>query len=318
MTLELLSDDRAYLLAEEQQRYALGNPAAPLLTFNAADSAGCAWWADEPEGWAAPAVALPMDRRSEGHGGFAGRPTYEPRTLTLTGAVTAPSFTALRAARERLVSLYLSGSYVRYSQLDDGPAKGLWCLPSGELKWESFDGRFADFSLLLVAEDPIKTGASVTYGPIRLPSALGEGGYPMGAGGAVMPWTASGGGAGSLTVQQIANDGNEASHALYSVTGPVPRPRVQLGTGEYVALDDDLGALDTWVIDTAAGTSMVNGVNRYDAWAAGSTFPLIPGRRLDPSTGSELPGGTTAVLRSATGGSDPAAGLVVTTAPSWK
>jgi hypothetical protein len=67
-------------------------------------------------------------------------------------------------------------------------------------------------------------------------------------------------------------------------------------------------------VDTINGTSTVNGVNRYDAWAVGSTFPLIP--PADPIL--DTPGGTEVRLRSGTGGTDQAAGLTVTTAPSWK
>jgi hypothetical protein len=151
------------------------------------------------------------------------------------------------------------------------------------------------------------------YGPIRLPTAQGEGGYPMGATGALMPWTSAAGPA-ALTVAAVRNQGDEPAHAVYRVTGPVPRPRIVLGTGEFVALDADLGALDTWTVDTTTGTSTVNGVNRYDAWAAGSTFPLIPAS--DPVAGTS--GGTEVRLRSGAGGTDQAAGLTVTTAPSWK
>jgi hypothetical protein len=69
-----------------------------------------------------------------------------------------------------------------------------------------------------------------------------------------------------------------------------------------------------WTVDTAAGTSTVNGVNRYDAWGAGSVFPLIPA--ADPILGT--PGGVEVRLRSGTGGVDPNASLTVLTAPSWK
>jgi len=109
-----------------------------------------------------------------------------------------------------------------------------------------------------------------------------------------------------LYVMTVPNVGDVAAHAVYTVTGPVPQPVIRLGTGEFIALTADLGVLDTWTVDTAAGISAVNGVNRYDAFGAGSTFPLIP------------EGGTEVRLRSLSGGSDPAAGLLVTTAPHWK
>lgn len=312
------ADDRAYLSVGQPARYAIGDPASPYLILNAADPSGCLWIADSPDGWDAPTVTLPMDRRQTGDGGYGGTPTYEPRVLTVDGAVTAPTPVELARAQRRLLGAVLGSApaFVRYSHLDDAyGAMGLWVQPSGKPKWRALDDRYAEFSFILIAEDPIKTGTLATYGPVRLPSSAGEGGYPM-------PWTAPVTAAASsvpaaLTVVTVPNAGDSASQVVYTVTGPVPQPMIVLGTGAYVRLNADLAAGDTWVVDTAAGTFTVNGVNRYDAWGAGSVFPLIPGSSYRPD-GSITPGGTTAVLRSATGGNDQAAGLIVATAPSWR
>jgi hypothetical protein len=304
----LAADDRAYLTAGRRTRYALGLPEAPLIVLNDADTYGCMWACDVPDGWDSPEVTTPSDRRQGGHGSYLGESTYEERVLAFEGTVTAPTPAALDDAYRRLLRALLGqlSSFLRYTHLDETPAAmGLWVRPTGKPRWRVLDDRVADFSFTLVAEDPIKTGSAAVYGPVRLPTVGGEGGYPMGASGAVMPWTSAGGTI-AVTVVTVPNAGDEDSHAIYTVTGPVPRPRIQLGRGPYVALNTDLGALDVWVVDTAAGTSTVNGVNRYDAWGAGSTFPLIPA------------GGDEVRLRSATGGTDQAAGLTVTTAPSWK
>jgi hypothetical protein len=303
----IAADDRAYLVSEWSERYALGDPANPLLVLNDDDSAGCLWAADVPDGWDFPEVDTPLDRRQDGHGGYAGEPTYNARSLSFEGSVTAPTREALRGAYRRLMAAVLGSvpGYVRYTHLDEDGAPGLWLLPTGKPKWRALDDRYAEFAFVMVAEDPIKTGAAGTYGAVRLPAAGGEGGYPIGATGAVAPWTAAGGTL-AQTVVRVPNTGDEDAHAVYTVTGPVPQPRLVLGNGQYVQLAADLGALDRWVVDTAAGTSTVNGVNRYDAWGAGSVFPLIP------------PGGVELRLRSATGGTDQTAGASVLTAPSWK
>jgi hypothetical protein len=303
----IYADDRATYTQDHDERYAFGDPASPLLILNAVDGDGCVWVADVPEGWAFPEIETPVDRRQDGHGGYAGEPTYNPRALSFEGSVSAPTREALRGAYRRLLAAILGSvpGYVRYTHLDDDGAPGLWVLPTGKPNWRAVDDRYAEYAFVLVADDPIKTGPAGTYGPVRLPTPGGEGGYPMGAAGIVAPYTATGGIV-AVTVAQIPNPGDEDSHAVYAVTGPVPRPRIQLGNGQYVALNTDLAVGDSWTVDTAAGTSTVNGVNRYDAWAAGSVFPLIP------------PGGVEVRLRSATGGTDQAAGLTVTTAPSWK
>lgn len=315
MTLIYL-DDRSTFTVEHDERYAFGDPTAPLLTLNALDADSCVWVADTPEGWDFPEVDTPVDRRQDGHGGYAGEPTYNPRSLSFEGSVAAPSRQALTAAYRRLMAAVLGSvpNHVRYTHLDEDGAPGLWLLPTGQPKWRAADDRYAEWAFVMVAEDPIKTGPAATVGPVRLPTVGGEGGYAMGATGAVMPWTAAGAATGA-TVVQVRNPGDEDAHAVYTVTGPVLAPRVQLGNGEYVALAADLGPLDVWTVDTAAGTSTVNGVNRYDAWAAGSVFPLIPGRDpLDPAS----TGGVEVRLRSGNGSTDQAAGLTVTTAPSWK
>jgi hypothetical protein len=246
-----------------------------------------------------------VDRKAYGDGGYAGDPTYEPRTLTVDrhrhrphpggpGLRLPPFLAAVQSRR----------GPIRYTHLDEWPAAmGLWCNPVGP-QVAAEDTRVADFSFLLVAEDPIKTGAAVAYGPVRLPTVGGEGGYPMGAAGAVMPWTAAGAPRGHRRAGRQLRRRGLARRLHRHRAGPPPR--IQLGNGYYVALSADLGAGDTWVVDTAAGTSTVNGVNRYDAWAAGSVFPLIP------------PGGVEVRLRSGSGGTDQAAGLTVLTAPSWR
>jgi hypothetical protein len=299
------SDDRAYLTVAHPARYALGPPEVPLIVLNAADGYGCLWAADVPDGWDAPTVTTPMDRRQQGHGGYLGESSYEARNLSVEGTVTAPTPAALRAAYRRLLSALLGtlSGFLRYTHLDEDPAPmGLWVRPAGKPLWRALDDRVANFGFVLVAEDPIKTGTAASVGPVRLQGTQTEGYLttPLTA-----PLTIAGG-VTSAVVGSVPNDGDENAHAQYLISGPVPEPIIQLLSGEYVYLTLTLGELDTALVDTAEGTVTMNGVNRYDAWGAGSTFPLIP------------PGGTEVRVRSNTGGVDPDAGLTVTTAPAWK
>lgn len=310
MTL-LYADDAAYLVQDEPQRYALGDPAAPLLVLNAADEFGVMWVCEEPDGWDSPSIDLPLDRRQGGHGAIPGEPTYEERTLSFTGSAEAPTPAAARAARTRLLRAFLdavrSGEELLYTHLDEQPARSLYVLPSGQPR-VAVDGRWIDYAFVLVAGDPIKRGADATYGPVRLLSTAAEPGRSYTAGNRTyMAGLRSYPGGGSLaaTVAFVPNVGDESAPALFRIAGPVPSPIVQLGTGEYVELNLDLGALDTAEVDTDAGTVYVNGVNRFDALVGRSTFPQIP------------PGGTEVRLRSRIGGSDPTAALTITTTPRW-
>lgn len=316
MTL-LYSDDRADLTAEVEQRYVLATgDGAPLITFGAVDDAGVMWLAEEPQGWDAPTVDLPLDRRQDGHGAYPGEQTYEERPLSIRGSAEAPSIAEAHAARRRLLAALTrtvrDGGYLLWTHLDDAPAKSLYVQLNGKPN-AAVDGRWLDYAFVLVASDPLKFGTWQPYGPVRLPSSATEPGrtydagnrtYTVGATAETRARTYAGGGNVAATMAVVPNVGEEPATAIYTITGPVPRPRITVG-GEFVELGFDLGALDVAVIDSDLGTVEVNGVNRYDAFLAGSTFPLIP------------PGGAEVRLRSATGGTDQAAGLVIETAPRW-
>lgn len=299
-------DERTTLYVEHPNRYIFGDPAAPLLVLNDVDEFGCAWVVDEPEGWDAASVDTPMDRRQDGHGGILGESYLLERTLTFSdGLVTAPSTAALHAARDRWRTAVQAAldDYVLYTHVDEPKPWSLWLRPTGRPKF-LMDDRSAIFSMVMVAEDPVKFGPTQTYGPARLPTGTGDPGrtyaksYPYSYGGTdvVAP-----------DVIKVPNGGgDEYGHAIYAVTGPVPQPKVLVSTGETFGLTIDLGELDTLELDTLAGTLQINGVNRPDALAPGSTFPLIP------------PAGAEVRLRSAIGASNQAASLTVTTAPRTK
>lgn len=302
MTL-LSADDRAYLSEETPQRYVFGDRGSPRLTLNAVDAYGVMWLCEEPQGWDSPEVDTPMDDRPHGHGGYAGESTFGPRPLTFTGSAAAPTPGEARRARDRLRSTVLSTltGWIEYWHLDDDPPKALWLRPVGQPRITIADGRWLDYTFVMVAEDPIKHGDRVEYGPIRL-RAGSEGGYrtPW-----RMPLRAAVVGEVAPPVL-IANDGDEAAHALYRVPGPIAGPLITLGTGERIGLRLHLDELDELTVDTRAGTILVNGVSRYDAISPGTTLPLIP------------PGGTEAILSSLYGDDNQTTGLYVTTAPAWK
>lgn len=302
----LAANDRGYLSVEHAGRYALGPPAAPLVTFNAVDAAGVMWFCEEPQGWDSPSVVTPMDRKQYGHGAYPGEGFFEERTLTFAGAFTAPTNAAAHAARKQLRSAILGDlvNGVTYTHLDDTPARSMILVPSGEPHLPFVDDRLVTFAFTMIAPDPFRYGPSATYGPARLPSAVGNPGrsYPR-----VYP--VKYGALGALATGQpitVPNTGDVSAEAVYTITGPVPQPYLYTSTGLFVGFSLDLAATDVLTIDTAAGTATVNGVNRLDALMADSTFPLIP------------PGGFTVRLTSATGGTDQAAGLTVTTSPTWK
>jgi hypothetical protein len=307
----VFADDLADLTEETPQRYVLATAdGVPLITFGRPDAAGVMWVAQEPAEWAAPTVDLPLDRRPDGNGAYAGEQSYEERPLSVQGSAEAPSITEAHRARSRLVSALTStvrdGGYLLWTHLDDDPPRSLWVQLVGRPN-VAVDGRWLDYAFVLVADDPIKFGTTALYGPVRLPSSASESGrsYTAGDRSYVAGLRSYTGGQTSPTILQVPNVGEEPAPAIFTVNGPVPHPIVRVGDLAFVELAFDLGPLDVAVIDSDLGTVEVNGVNRYDAFVTGSTFPLIPA------------GGVEVRLRSGSGGVDQAAGLTVETAPRW-
>jgi hypothetical protein len=176
-------------------RYALGDPAAPALVLNAVDAAGCMWVADTPDGWDAAEMTTPVDRKGYGDGGYAGDPTLRaahphhhrhrrrPHPEALDRRL--PDVPRRRAEPLRTDPVHAPRRVARR----DGPVVQPRRPP------QVAGGGHPRRGLLLPARrrGPHQDRRRRRYGPVRLPTVGGEGGYPMGAPGRVMPWTAAGG-----------------------------------------------------------------------------------------------------------------------------
>lgn len=290
---------------ETDEVYDLGG-----LLFNWTDDDGCVWTCDKPEGWDAPTLSTPIDRKAGGHGGYVGQTTFLERTLSFDGMVVCPDRATRLAAHDRLLDA-IAGELVGMTLYTDrAEGRSLWVRGTGDPNIRIIGGRTIEFAFVMVAEDPIKFGPTERYGPARLPTGRNDPGrrYPK-----RYPYRYDQGVISSPSTLTIPNVGTMPGHAVYTITGPVPRPIAQLQSGQFVGLDLDLGPLDTMVADTAAGTITVNGVNRSDALTEGASLPLIPSR-----TKTNPQGGTVVSFRSGTGGINAAAALYVDTAPSWK
>lgn len=273
MTL-LAADDRAYLSTGRAGRYALAG-----LVLNAADAQGCMWLA-EVEGWDAPEVETPLDRRPSGHGGYAGEPTYNPRVLAIEGTVAAPTPEDLDAAKERWTAAVYGElpTMSRYEHLDEAPARGLWVYPTGKPRWRYLDDRLAEFAVTLLAEDPVKTGTPFTVGPVRLASLGGEGGYALAG---VSPLTAYSSASATETRRNRVPNPRAASATSWTINA---------GTGGTAALSAQSSggpsgesfARATYSVanTTAAGTSPSASVRADGRAAQPLPIPVTPGEVL--------------------------------------
>lgn len=263
----------SYLRAGSET-YRFGPIGAPVLVLNAADADTCQWWAEEPEGWQAPEAVTPMDDRASGDGGYAGTTTFAPRPLSFgsgqTCVTAAPDRrTALRAAA-RLRAVIQSRDPVLYTQPGPDGDESLWLRSSGAPKLRFLDDRVFEWSAVMVAEDPFKFDAA------QLATSLSVG-LPVASGGYTYPIIGNkvyGVGSGSSGVLTVTNHGDEASQAVYTLTGPLDTPTVwNTTTGAYFTLARTIGPTETVVLDTRTGTVELNGVSVYADLRGG--FPLI-------------------------------------------
>jgi hypothetical protein len=299
---------RSWLLYDPAEPYTFGPPEQPLLTLNTVDEAGCQWWCDLPEGWAAPASVTTMDARQFGDGGYAGHTYYEPRTLsfgaTETGVCVAPDTLTARRAHRRLIAVASSRAEVLFTAPDaDGPAS-VWLRSTGQPKVGWIDPQAFQFAFTMVAEDPLKFDAAeaATASTTELPATRG---------GAVYPWRynllygVSGGSQGAMI---ITNRGEEDAQARYLLSGrpldgtpvddttgplePLDFPQVvNATTGAQFTINRQVGPDDVVEVDTRSGTVHLNGVSIFTDFRG--SFPLLaPGPntiRWSHRTGVYLP-----------------------------
>jgi hypothetical protein len=183
------------------------------------------WWAEVPEGWDAAELTTPVDRKGYGDGGYAGTPTYEPRTLTITGAVAAPTPETLDLAYRPLPRRRAGPA--RADPLHPPrrvpQAMGLWCDPDRAAQVDR--GGHPRRRLLLPARrrGPHQDRLSVAVRPDPAPHGAGGGRLPDGRDRGAHAVDRDRRGDRCAHRRAVATPATNR-HAVYRVTGPVPRP----------------------------------------------------------------------------------------------
>lgn len=269
---------------------------APIITWGGLTLGG-----DGPyrirsiEGWAdLPNVRNNNQDRARAHGEHPGLQLASGRAVTVSGII------ADRDNAEQLLQALDDATPIYDATLIDLAITDLGrtlhtpaSLLRRAIPREVATGRMATWALQWQCPDPLRYGdeQNLTTG---LPSAGAGLTYPL-------SYPLSYGAAGGTGQIMLTNPGNAAAPILFEVTGPLPVGYEISAGGQRILHPATIAAGQTVVIDTAAGTVLVEGTSNRRAELAWADWLSVP------------PGGSLTVQFAALdGSSDPAAQLSAT------
>lgn len=238
--------------------------------------ADTAHWTTLIEGWdSATAGDYQPDQRDQSDGAFDDRNDAAAKTMTLDGWVRVDSADQLEAALDRL-KLNASRSATVLSRSRFGRTLTMTVMRVGEVEVTRKPVPVvAQFSVQLVAPDPFKYGVAVPV-VTGLPA--------RGSGGMTFPLFDTTGkmefGAPGVSGQVVlSNPGTAASYPVFTITGPVLGGVVlsDVASGRQIVYAGDVPAGATLlIIDSAAGTALLNGSDRTGELTARQWWAVAP------------------------------------------
>ena len=226
------------------------------------DGNGVRWLFEEIKGWFdGPPVKGGKTDRPYSHGSFAERVFRDGRTVTVTGAVHAPTRALASAAQMTLTGLLAGGDLDGFTVDDEDQG-----VLSAQVQVDAqplvdwYQDLDIDFQLTFYAPDPLRYGTPV---PVTT-------GFPVLAGGLEFDLFTDGStdtgflefGASSATGRLlVANPGNEDAWPQFEITGPLDTgiEVVKVGTGERLRFEGGVSAGSALVLDSATGLVVIDG-----------------------------------------------------------
>ena len=216
------------------------------LVLGERDTTGVKFSLNKLDGWdGSPASTLNLTQRARGHGSTGSEPFLASRFMTAEGKITAPSLALLEEAFRRLnAAVSLEGFELLV--VEAAGMKNCRAQRQGAVITDPITDTVAAYSVLIVAEDPLKYGDLVTATTL-LPSSTGGLVYPV-----TYPVTFTG--VSNSGVIRVINGGNAQAPVWLRIDGPVPSggwtvthvgkkqsltfaSSLALGTGEFVTVD---------------------------------------------------------------------------------
>jgi len=274
----------------------------------AVDANGVSWLFESIKGWHdGPPTKGGKTDRPYAHGSFAERNFRDGRTITVAGAVHAPSRALASAAQMTLTALLASGELDTFAVDDeDQGVMSAQVQIEGQPLVDWYADLDIDYQLTFYAPDPLR------YGP-PVPVSTG---FPVLAGGLEFDLYTDGTtdtgflefGASSATGRiLVTNPGNEDAWPQYEIAGPLPEEGfeiVTVGTGARDRFEGGVSVGSVLLIDSATGLVVIDGYADRSG--------LLTIRDLAP-----IPPGGSAEYEFVPLGSFSAAQLTATITPGW-
>ena len=227
---------------------AKGDPVAlGDIVLNTVDAAGVHWILESFEGWDSPGSTVSLSPRLRAHGATASEAFLQPRVLTLSGFIAAPTAEAGVAARDALAAAVSLAPFPLLVN-EAGLVRSVMVRRQDQVLMTRQGITDTRFSVQVVAPDPRKFGDLVTANT-RLPFSEGGLRWPI-----TPPITFTG--TSGTGVVSLVNPGNVEAPVWLRVDGPVPAggwtvthvgkgrsltfsTAIALGVGEFVTVDMD-------------------------------------------------------------------------------
>lgn len=235
------------------------------------DDHGVVWTLDDIEGWDSPASTTQATNRAHAHGAWMTTPFYEPRELTLTGKMRAPSKTAGRDAADRLFRA-VPLTDTRLAVDEHGLRRFVTARRLGSVLFDYFNQPSeADWSINMIAPDPFKYGFDENSATLRLAQSTGGLTLPF-----TVPFTIEAESTTNITT--VTNEGNVETYPVYTINGPIEDPVIYVPeTGERMSFDIVLSPGRYLVVDTKNHTVTLDGTSQRQFIMQGDWITLPPG-----------------------------------------
>jgi hypothetical protein len=184
------------------------------LVLGQYDADGVKWSINKFDGWdGSPASTVELTQRARGHGATASEAFLTARYMTVEGKIFAPDLEALEEAMRKLRAAVTLGPFQMLVS-ERRSVKNVMARRQGAVVADPITDTLGAYSLLIVAEDPLK------YGDLVSSTTL----LPRSSGGLIRPstWPRMWTGVSNSGVIRVNNPGDEPAPVWLRIDGPIP------------------------------------------------------------------------------------------------
>lgn len=242
------------------------------VTLGLTDSNGVEWYLLDIDGWGSPQSAVQAIQKTAADGAFLTPSYFQPRTVSITGAIFAPSRPLLVAAKNTLNSVGIQP--IPLTVTEGGFSSYVVATRQSDIQFKETSDVSCEFTIQWVCADYRKFATQQLTATTALPSVSGGLLIPF-----TIPFTISSSVvSGGVT---LVNDGNVPGPVVCRFTGPLVAPQVThvdaSGNALVWSSSITLGPLDYLDVnmDDGAHTVILNGDAPRDQYTTSRQWPMF-------------------------------------------